>query len=306
MPDFIKNYNSLNTALKERFGQKVYRIALNGGMTCPNRDGTLGHRGCIFCSRGGSGEFAQSPTLSITEQIEEGKKLLNRKQKDGKYIAYFQAFTNTYAPLPYLEKIFTEAINHPDIVALSIATRPDCLPEETVSLISNLNKTKPVWVELGLQTSKESSAQFIRRGYENSVYEKAVYDLKNNGIEYIVHIILGLPGETKEDMLNTVKYVSAFEPNGIKLQLLHVLKDTDLADCYMQGQFETLTQEEYIDVLITAIEHLPKKTIIHRLTGDSPHGLLIAPKWSDHKWEVLNAFHREMENRGAYQGRLYK
>ncbi len=306
MPDFIKNYNSLNTALKERFGQKIYRIALNGGMTCPNRDGTLGHRGCIFCSKGGSGEFAQSPTLSITEQIEEGKKLLNRKQKDGKHIAYFQAFTNTYAPLPYLEKIFTEAINHPDIVALSVATRPDCLPEETVALISKLNKIKPVWVELGLQTSKESSAQFIRRGYENSVYEKAVCDLKKGGIEHIVHIILGLPGETKEDMINTVKYVSAFEPDGIKLQLLHVLKDTDLADCYTQGQFETLTQEEYIDVLITAIEHLPKKTIIHRLTGDSPHGLLIAPKWSEHKWEVLNTFHREMENRGAYQGRLSK
>ena len=170
MSDFVKNYNALNSALKERFGSKVYRIALNGGMTCPNRDGTLGHRGCIFCSAGGSGEFAQSPKLSVTEQIESGKKLLTRKQKDGKYIAYFQAFTNTYAPLPHLEKIFTEAILHPDIVALSIATRPDCLPAETVKLLSRLNKIKPVWVELGLQTSKETSAEFIRRGYKNEVY----------------------------------------------------------------------------------------------------------------------------------------
>jgi len=306
MPDFVKNYNSLNAALKERFGSKIYRIALNGGMTCPNRDGTLGTRGCIFCSAGGSGEFAQSPSLSVTEQIEEGKKLLTRKQKDGKYIAYFQAFTNTYAPLPYLEKIFKEAIQHPDVVALSIATRPDCLPPETVKLLSDLNKIKPVWVELGLQTSKEGSAEFIRRGYKNSVYEEAVKALKAEGIEYIVHIILGLPNETKEDMLNTVRYVSTLEPDGVKLQLLHVLKNTDLAEYYLSGGFETLSREEYIDILISAIELLPPKTVIHRLTGDSPHGLLVAPKWSEHKWEVLNSLHAEMEKRGAVQGSKHK
>ncbi|MBP5304240.1 MAG: TIGR01212 family radical SAM protein, partial [Lachnospiraceae bacterium] len=223
----------LNTYLKETFGCKVYKIALNGGFTCPNRDGKIDTRGCIFCSAGGSGDFAENPELSVTDQIEAGKKRLEGKIKDGKYIAYFQAFTNTYGPVDKLRRLFTEAINHPDVVALSVATRPDCLPEEVLTLLSELNKIKPVWVELGLQTVKETSAKYIRRGYPLFVYEKAVRDLKDIGINVITHVILGLPGESTEDMLATVRYVCESGRSGIKLQLLHVLKGTDLEKEYL-------------------------------------------------------------------------
>lgn len=302
MADFVKHYRSLNETLKERFGDKVYRIALNGGMTCPNRDGTVGTGGCLFCSEGGSGEFAQKASLPVREQIEHGKKLLEKKQKSGSYIAYFQAFTNTYAPVDYLERIFTEAITHPDIAALSVATRPDCLPEETVALLGRLNRIKPVWVELGLQTSKKESIELIRRGYPNEVFEKAMKDLGREGLERIVHIILGLPGETETDMENTVRYVASFVPEGVKLQLLHVLKNTGLAELYEAGGFRTLTQEEYIRAVLRSLELLPPQTVIHRLTGDSPHGLLIAPKWSEHKWEILNEINRRMEEEQIFQG----
>ena len=258
----------LNTYLKETFGCKVYKIALNGGFTCPNRDGKIDTRGCIFCSAGGSGDFAEDAALSVTDQIKAGKKRLDGKIKDGKYIAYFQAFTNTYGPVDKLRRLFTEAINHPDVVALSVATRPDCLPEEVLTLLSELNKIKPVWVELGLQTVKETSAKYIRRGYPLFVYEKAVRDLKDIGINVITHVILGLPGESTEDMLATVRYVCESGRSGIKLQLLHVLKGTDLEKEYLAGNFKVLSEDEYIDILSKCLKVIPPEVVIHRLTGD--------------------------------------
>ncbi len=286
-------YTTLNSFLKEKFGTKVYKIALNGGFTCPNRDGKIDTRGCIFCSKGGSGDFAESPELSITEQIENGKKRLEKKIKSGKYIAYFQAFTNTYAPVEKLKAIFTEAINHPDIVALSIATRPDCLGDDILALLGELNKIKPIFVELGLQTVNESTAKYIRRGYTLDVYEKAVEDLHKIGINIVTHIILGLPGESKEDMLKSVKYACRVT-DGIKLQLLHVLKGTDLATDYEQGKFEVLSLEEYTDIIVECVKIIPQDVVIHRLTGDGAKKDLIAPLWSADKKTVLNTINRAL------------
>ena len=300
-----KPYYSLNSYLKETYGQKLYKLSLDGGMTCPNRDGTLGNRGCIFCSQGGSGEFTPSRRLSITEQIEAAKQMVRKKQKAGYYIAYFQAFTNTYAPIAYLEHIFMEAILHPDIAILSIATRPDCLSDEVLQLLSRLNQIKPVWIELGLQTIHNRSAIFIRRGYPLSVFDKAVANLKTLSVPVIVHVILGLPHETKEDMLATVNYLAHAGIQGIKLQLLHILKNTDLADYYEKGNFQALSLEEYLDILIDAIELLPPNIVIHRLTGDGPENLLLAPLWSLQKWKTLNGILGEMKKRCAYQGRRF-
>lgn len=286
-------YATLNSYLKDRFGQKVYKIALNGGFTCPNRDGTLGTRGCIFCSKGGSGDFAENPDLSITRQIENGKARLSKKIQDGKYIAYFQAFTNTYASIDKLTKVFTEAINHPDIVALSIGTRPDCLGDEVLNLLDKLNKIKPVFVELGLQTTNESTAKYIRRGYTLDVYDKAVEDLHKIGINVVTHIILGLPGESESDMLKSVEYVCKVT-DGIKLQLLHVLKNTDLADEYASGKFDVLTLEEYTKIIVDCVKIIPKSVVIHRLTGDGAKKDLIAPLWSADKKTVLNTINKAL------------
>lgn len=285
-------YYSLNRYLRERFGCKVYKISLNGGFTCPNRDGTLGTRGCIFCSAGGSGDFAESPELSITQQIEKGKERVKNKIKNGKYIAYFQAFTNTYAPVETLRKKFSEAIKHPDIVMLSVATRPDCLPEEVIELLKELNEIKPVCVELGLQTIHKKSAEYIRRGYCLDCYDDAVKRLKAAGIEVVCHIILGLPGETKSDMLQSVDYACKSGIDGIKLQLLHVLRGTDLAKDYEDGKFNVLTMDEYLDILKSCLEIIPKNIVIHRLTGDGAKKDLIAPMWSADKKRVLNAVSR--------------
>lgn len=287
-------YYSLNQYLRDRFGKKIYKLSLNGGMTCPNRDGTISTGGCIFCSAGGSGDFAASPALSITEQIEAAKKLVADKRPVDSYIAYFQAFTNTYAPVPYLRKIFTEAVNHPDIVALSIGTRPDCLPEEVLNLLAELNETKPVWVELGLQTIKESTAIRINRGYSLPVFEQAVSNLKKRNLEVVVHVILGLPGETKQDMLATVSYVGSMKANGIKLQLLHVLKGTKLAEMYEKQLFEVMTQEDYTDLVVECLKILPEDMVIHRMTGDGPKALLIAPLWSCNKRTVLNELNKKI------------
>lgn len=300
-----KPYYSLNAYLKNTYGEKMYKIALDGGMTCPNRDGTLGTRGCIFCSRGGSGEFTPSRQLSVTEQIEAAKRMICKKQKTGSYIAYFQAFTNTYAPVDYLERIFMEAILHPDVAILSIATRPDCLSEDILALLSRLNRIKPVWIELGLQTIHERSAEFIRRGYPLSVFEKALADLKERSLSVITHVILGLPHESHEDMLATVSYLSHSGIQGIKLQLLHVLEGTDLADYYREGNFEVLTFAEYLELLIDSLELLPPDMVIHRITGDGPEKLLLAPLWSLEKWQVLNSILDEMNKRGSYQGRRF-
>mgnify|MGYP000556887833 FL=1 len=282
-------YYSFNQYLKEKFGCKVYKICINAGFTCPNRDGTLDTRGCIFCSAGGSGDFAESAALSVTEQIENGKARVKNKIKSGKYIAYFQAFTNTYAPVETLRKKFTEAINHPDIVMLSVATRPDCLPEEVIELLKELNRIKPVSVELGLQTIHEKTAAYIRRGYPLACYDSAVKRLKAADIDTVCHIILGLPGESEQEMLESVEYVCKSGINGIKLQLLHVLRETDLAVDYAAGKFEVLTMEEYLKIIKKCLEIIPKNIVIHRLTGDGAKKDLIAPLWSADKKKVLNA-----------------
>ena len=289
-------YYSLNNYLRNTFGDKVYKLSLNGGFTCPNRDGTIDTRGCIFCSEGGSGDFAESSLLSITEQIEQGKKRVKNKIKSGKYIAYFQAFTNTYAPVEILRKKFFEAIRHKDIVALSIATRPDCLDDDILSLLDELNKIKPVFVELGLQTIHEKSAEYIRRGYPLSVYDKAVKKLKAIGINIVVHVILGLPNESKTDMLETVCYVCKSGIDGIKLQLLHILKNTDLANEYYRGNVKTLELDEYIDIVKACVEIIPSDIVIHRLTGDGAKKDLIAPLWSADKKNVLNKINKALQS----------
>lgn len=285
-------YYSFNRYLRERFGCKVYKICINGGFTCPNRDGTLGTRGCIFCSAGGSGDFAEDARLSITQQIEAGKKRVAKKVKSGKYIAYFQAFTNTYAPVEVLRQKFEEAVRHPDIVMLSIATRPDCLPDEVIELLCEINEKKPVSVELGLQTIHKKSADYIRRGYELSCFDDAVKRLKAAGLDIVCHIILGLPGESRSDMLESVDYACKSGINGIKLQLLHILRGTDLEKDYEAGRFEALSLEEYLEIIKSCVEIIPDGVVIHRLTGDGAKKDLIAPLWSADKKRVLNAIAR--------------
>lgn len=287
-------YLSFNKYLKDKFGQKVYKISLDGGFTCPNRDGKIDTRGCIFCSKGGSGDFAQNRNLSITEQIESGKKIVEKKIKSGKYIAYFQAFTNTYAPVEILRAKYSEAINHPDIVALSIATRPDCLGDDVIELLDEMNKIKPVFVELGLQTIHSDSAKHIRRGYSLEVYNEAVKKLKNIGVNIVVHIILGLPNESEEDMLESVKYVCQSQIDGIKLQLLHIIAGTDLAKDYEKGLFKTLEFDEYVELIAKCVAIIPKNIVIHRLTGDGAKKDLIAPLWSADKKRVLNAINKAL------------
>ncbi|MCI9370908.1 MAG: TIGR01212 family radical SAM protein [Lachnospiraceae bacterium] len=294
--------NDLSSYLKQKFGHKVYKLALNGKMTCPNRDGTKGNRGCIFCSEGGSGEFAADGNKTIFEQIEEAKRLVHNKLSDGHYIAYFQAYTNTYASVDYLRKIFTEAINHPDIEVLSVATRPDCLNQENIKLLAELNWIKPVWVEMGLQTVNEESIKFIRRGYENKVFENATESLISYGIDVIVHMIIGLPEEGIKEILNTVRYINRFKIQGVKFQLLHVLKGTDLEQYYYERGFHIYSMEEYADILFEAVEHLRKDIVIHRLTGDGPKKLLIAPLWSGNKRKVMNYIRDEMKRREIIQG----
>lgn len=315
----MEHYYSLNQYLRQTFGQKIYKISLNGGMTCPNRDGSLDTRGCIFCSAGGSGDFAAAPA-PIAVQIEAAKSQVSAKTKGGPYIAYFQAYTNTYAPLSHLEHIFTEAINHPDIVALSIGTRPDCLPEPVLDLLERLAQIKPVWVELGLQTIHSATASYIRRGYDLPVFDTAVAALKARGLSVIVHLILGLPGETHEQMIESASYVGRAltrqklaalptgQPpaDGVKLQLLHVLQGTDLAEDYLARKFNTLSMEEYFSVLFDCIEVLPPELVIHRLTGDGPKSILIEPQWTGNKKAVLNAMKTAMDSAQVQQGKHLK
>ena len=286
-------YRSLNSYLRERFGTKVYKLALDGGFTCPNRDGTIGTRGCIFCLNG-SGDFAVSCGDNIFQAIEDAKSVVAGKGGE-KYIAYFQSFTGTYAPVEKLRKLYTEVIRHPDIAALSIATRPDCLGEDILALLAELNRVKPVWVELGLQTIHSETAAYIRRGYDLPVFDKAVRDLKQAGIEVIVHMILGLPHETEEMIRQTAEYIGRSGADGIKFQLLHVLKGTDLAEDYLSGKFETLTEDEYLRILYGCLQKIPKDMVIHRITGDGAKRDLIAPLWSTDKKRVLNRIK-------AYQG----
>ncbi len=300
-----KRYHSLDYDLKKRFGQKVYKVSLDAGFTCPNRDGKIGTGGCIFCSEGGSGDFASSHMQSITEQIEEGKKRVRKKTNENAFIAYFQAFTNTYGPVSYLREIFTEAIKHPDIVAISIATRPDCLPDDVIDLLTELNQIKPVFIELGFQTSNEKTALLIRRGYDNAVLEEAVKKLNAASIPVILHIILGLPYETKEDIRNTIQYVCNLNISGLKLQLMHILKNTELADLYESHPeiFHMMDFETYIDMLIECISIIPEHIVLHRITGDGPKNLLIAPLWSGDKKRVFNTIQMELARRDIWQGK---
>lgn len=296
-------YYSLNEYLKEVFGEKVYKLSLDLGLTCPNRDGTLDTRGCIFCLEGSS-HFAKQKG-SIHERIEEAKQLIAKKTDAKKFIAYFQSYTNTYAPIEFLEHTFSEVIAREDIVALSIATRPDCLPDDVLELLAKLNKQKPVWVELGLQTSNENTAKYIRRCYKNEVFRDAVARLKNENIDVITHIILGLPDETKQDMLNSVRFAVEAGTKGIKLQLLHVLENTDLSKDYRSGKFKTLELDEYMEILFDCIEIIPQNVVIHRLTGDAPKKFLVSPLWSGDKKTVMNTINREMNLRNIVQGSKY-
>ena len=307
-----KPYHSLDFELKKQYGQKVYKLALDGGMTCPNRDGTLGTGGCIFCSSGGSGDFAESLAshFSVSRQIESARQRIAGKIKpeSARFIAYFQSYTNTYAPLPYLEELFTQAIFHPDIAVLSIATRPDCLPPPVLHLLKKLNQIKPVWVELGLQTIHESTADYIRRGYALPAFLKAYQDLKEAGLTVIAHVILGLPGETREMAMETVDYLGHLGEqgiDGIKLQLLHVLKGTDLAEEYEKGLVPVCTLEEYADLVIDCIALLPPQVVIHRISGDGPKKLLLAPLWSGNKKLVLGTLAKRLKERGICQGDRY-
>lgn len=336
-----KRYHSIDSYIQEKYGYKMYKLALNGGMTCPNRDGTAGNKGCIFCSKGGSGDFAAHPNQSITEQIDEAKTLIsskvmrNTRMGDDSYelsdisgtssfniqtnftassnsstilsiekplyIAYFQAYTNTYAPVEYLRKIFYEAINNPCIAILSIATRPDCLGDDVIELLAELNKIKPVWIELGLQTIHDSTAKFIRRGYKLPTFERAVEKLNSIHVEIIVHVILGLPNETSEMMYQTVEYLAKKPINGIKLQLLHVLKDSMLVN-YLPS-LKLLTLDEYTDIVIHCLELLPQEITIHRITGDGPKGTLLAPLWSRDKKTVINTINHKMKELDTWQGK---
>lgn len=281
----------------------MYKLSLNGNMSCPNRDGKIGTKGCIFCSEGGSGDFAPDASVDIDTQIELAKQKVSKKYKGDKYIAYFQSFTNTYQSVEYLRKLFESVIYREDIVALSIATRPDCLPDDVVELISELNNIKPVWIELGFQTSNEETGKYIRRGYDNDCFKSAVDKLRKLDVHIVAHVILGLPNETKQDMLNTIDYVSSCKVNGVKLHLLHVLKNTDLYNHYINGEFETLSQDEYIEILGECIERLPSDIVIHRMTGDGPKNILVAPQWSANKKVVLNSINKYFKDKDITQGR---
>lgn len=284
---------TLNDYCRETFGKKLYKLSLDGGFTCPNRDGTKGTRGCIFCSQSGSGDFAESGN-DISSQIERAKQKVASKNKNGGYIAYFQSFTSTYAPIGKLRQLFYEVITRDDIDVLSIATRPDCLPEETIKLLAELNKIKPVWVELGLQTTKKESICFIRRQYENGEYEKAVKNLHEVGIYVITHMIIGLPGESTGDMKNTLQFIIDNKSDGVKLQLLHILKDSDLYEHWQRGEVKVLAKEEYTDILLQLLSMLPEKTAVHRLTGDGNKKTLAAPLWSGNKKDVLNFINKRI------------
>ena len=297
----MERYNSLSEHLKNRFSGKTYKLSLESGCSCPNRDGTLGYGGCIFC-HGGSGDYAQGVVKSVTEQIEAAKAQVAGKYKGHQYIAYFQSYTNTYGDVKRLEALYTEAARHPEIVQLDIATRPDCLEEDMLFMLERLQRIKPVCVELGLQTIHEPTATYIRRGYSLSVYDEAIKQLKQRGIEVVVHMILGLPGESREDMAATARYISDSGADGIKLQLLHILKGTDLAAEYYKGYIDVFTMDEYIDTLLDCMRVVDPKVVIHRMTGDGPKSLLIAPLWSGDKKRVMNRIRQRMEETDFRQG----
>lgn len=309
-------YFSLNEYCKQTFGDKVYRLSLNAGCTCPNRDGSLSIGGCTFCSEGGSGDFAASYDVSICAQIAEAKTRIQQKTDCDKFIAYFQAYTNTYAPLAHLRRIYTEALETPEVVALSIGTRCDCLGKEVLDLLEELgqafwpspagNVQKPIWIELGLQTIHDATHARLNTHTTRELFDEAVKQLQAHGIPVIAHVILGLPGETKRMMLETISHVASLPVSGIKLQLLHILKGTKLATEYESEPFPLFEMEEYCDFIIDCLELLPPDMVVHRLTGDGPRKLLVAPLWSTDKKRVLNTINKRLAERDTWQGKNFR
>ena len=302
----MKPYNSLSDHLKEKLGAKTVKLSVNAGFSCPNRDGKISRGGCIFCSGSGSGDFAPPADMPIDKQLELSRQRISAKWPDAKYIAYFQAFTNTYAPVDVLEKKYNEALSCPWISGIAIATRPDCMGDDVADLLKDISEKTYLWVEFGLQTSREDTAELINRGYKNEVYLNAIKKMKKRGIETVTHIILGLPGETREDMRNSVTFAAEARTDGIKLQLLHVIRGTRLHEMYMENPFHIMTRDEYTDTVIDMIEHLPPEIVIHRLTGDGNRNELVLPNWSMDKRGVLNEIHRKMKLYESYQGKLLK
>ncbi|WP_333886639.1 TIGR01212 family radical SAM protein [Clostridium sp.] len=297
-----KAYYTLNYYLRKKFGGKVFKISLDGGFSCPNRDGKISRGGCIFCSERGAGDFAGNRNLSITEQFYNIKKMMNKKWKEGRYIAYFQAYTNTYAPVEILRKKYEEAVKQKGVVGMAVATRPDCLGEDVLELLQEFSKKIYVWVELGLQTSNEYTAKRINRGYDLCVFEKSVYNLRKRNIDVVIHMIMGLPGEEESDMINTVKYISNQDIQGVKFHLLHLMKHTPMVQLYNEGKLRFMEQQEYVNIICKALSNTRSDIVIHRLTGDSPRNLLIEPKWSLKKWEILNQIDKAMKDKNIYQG----
>ncbi len=300
-----KKYHSLDYEMKKVFGEKTIKLIIDGGFTCPNRDGTAGDRGCIFCSERGSGDFSSERYKTIEQQIEEQKQIMSRKWKSSTYIAYFQNYTNTYDSVENLRKKFYEALDCENIKGLAIATRPDCIDDQVLELLSELNSKTFLWIELGLQSSDDKTAEFLRRGYKTQQFKETCLQLKNKNIRTVVHMIMGLPGETKTDMLNTVRYVAELNLWGVKIHMLHILKGTDLADYYMHTPFHMLTLEEYVDVVCDSLELLSEETVVHRLTGDGKKSDLIEPLWTLHKLKVLSDIDKILKIRESYQGKKF-
>lgn len=297
-----KRYNSLNYFLREKFGEKVFKISLDAGFSCPNRDGTISRGGCVFCSERGSGDFAGDRNFSITRQFEDIKIMMNKKWKEGKYIAYFQAYTNTYGNVEILREKYEEALKQEGVVGLAIATRPDCLGDEVIELLKEINSKVYLWIELGLQTVNEKTAKLINRGYTLDIFEQALKKLRAAGIDVVVHTIFGLPEESEEDMLATINYIAHSDIQGVKFHLLHLMKGTPLVKLYEMGRLKFLEEKDYINLICRAITLLPESMVIHRLTGDAPRQLLIGPLWSLKKWEILNAIDRNLIENSLYQG----
>lgn len=300
-----KRYYSLDYEMKKTFGEKAIKLSIDGDFTCPNRDGTIGSKGCIFCSERGSGDFNSDKNKSITEQIKEQKQIMSKKWKSSTYIAYFQNYTNTYDTVENLRKKFYEALSSENIKGLAIATRPDCINPEVLKLLEELNSKTFLWVELGLQSINDKTGNFLRRGYKTEKFEKTYEQLKNKNIRTVVHLIFGIPGETKTDMLNSVSYISKKNVWGVKIHMLHVLNNTDLAEYYEKTHFKILSNEEYVNIICDAIELLNPEIVIHRLTGDGKKSDLIEPTWTLHKLKVLSDIDKELKIRESYQGKSY-
>ena len=301
----IRKIYMLNDFLKEKFNEKIYKVSLDGGFTCPNRDGKVSRGGCIFCSENGSGDFTATKLKSIHAQIEEQIDLVSKKYKGDKYIAYFQNFTNTYAEVSYLRKIYEEALSHEKIVGLAIATRPDCLGDDVLELLAELNKKTFLWVELGLQTLNDYVAKYFNRAYETEIYEEASEKLNRLSIKFVTHIIIGLPKEENDDYLKTAIFAQNCGTWGIKLHLMYVVKNTPLEKLYLNGDLKVNTKEEYVEKVVNVLENISSEIVVHRLTGDGDRETLVAPLWSIKKIDVLNSIHKELKRRNTYQGKLY-